>query len=72
MLLNCKGTEAELTHFLFEELSDEEFDPVVLPMIRVRAGIFTRRVFHCCSARDIPLFRLMLHRRGPKAIGQRL
>ena len=37
MQLICTGTEEELAHFLFEELSDEEFDPVVLPMIRVGA-----------------------------------
>jgi hypothetical protein len=37
MRLICTGTEEELAHFLFEELSDEEFDPVVLPMIRMGA-----------------------------------
>ena len=39
MRLICTGTEEELTHFLFEELSDEEFDPVVLPMIHMGAEV---------------------------------
>ena len=39
MRLICTGTEKELAHFLFEELSDEEFDPVVLPMIRMGAEV---------------------------------